>query len=440
LESYDPTYGYRYENIDLNEGNTDELLVILTFSGGGTRAAAFAYGVLEQLRDTNITYNGTERSLLDEVDIISSVSGGSLPAAAYGLYGKDIFNSFPEEILYRNIQGFLTKRVLRIRSYPKLMSPYYGRSDMLAEEFDRYFKNKTFGDLLERNQRPFITINSTDITIGQQFQFTQRYFDYLYSDLSSYEISRSIAASAAVPGLLTSMNLASHPKGEDYVKPPWIDETLANNAPGSWMHQYARDFDHYFYEEKKFVHLVDGGVSDNLGLMPAIRFVAETPDSEASQEMLVARGTKKVIVITVNAKTEMSYSWDTTDKIVGIFKMLSMATGTPMGDFSNAQIAYMRLLIDKIETEKQYQEQIRAIESENNIAPETELEPVTPLDYSFAELSFRQVLDEDEQRFLLELPTTFRLSRDQIDRIRAAARTAMKNNREYQEILAELRN
>ena len=76
LERYDPDGGYRFSNIAPGENNSDSLFLILTFSGGGTRAAAFAYGALEKLRDTEIVWEGRRRRLLDEVDIISSVSGG----------------------------------------------------------------------------------------------------------------------------------------------------------------------------------------------------------------------------------------------------------------------------------------------------------------------------------------------------------------------------
>ncbi len=85
--------------------------MFLTFSGGGTRAASFAYGVLEKLRDTEIVWEGQSRRLLDEVDVISSVSGGSLPAAYYGVFGERLFDDFPEKGLYRNIQGNLIKRL-----------------------------------------------------------------------------------------------------------------------------------------------------------------------------------------------------------------------------------------------------------------------------------------------------------------------------------------
>ena len=93
LEQYDPTRGYRGKFMK-RPGNWDKLLVYLTFSGGGTRAAALSYGVLEELRDTETTISGRKQRLLDEVDVISSVSGGSFTAAYYGLFGDRIFKDF----------------------------------------------------------------------------------------------------------------------------------------------------------------------------------------------------------------------------------------------------------------------------------------------------------------------------------------------------------
>src|SRR5947209_17418810 len=77
LERFEPSRGYRYEALERGAKNTDSLLVCLAFSGGGTRAAALAFGVLEKLRDTEIVWEGEKKRLLDEVDCISGVSGGS---------------------------------------------------------------------------------------------------------------------------------------------------------------------------------------------------------------------------------------------------------------------------------------------------------------------------------------------------------------------------
>src|SRR5262247_2355900 len=102
----------------------DKLFVVLSFSGGGTRAGALAYGVLAQLEAVKIHLSPDgdlvdcpnwesadckqlERSLLDEVDVISSVSGGSFTSAYYALNRKEIFSPnsrFHRRFLYHNVQ------------------------------------------------------------------------------------------------------------------------------------------------------------------------------------------------------------------------------------------------------------------------------------------------------------------------------------------------
>ena len=88
-----------------------ETLVILAFSGGGTRAAAFSYGVLEFLRRTEIVRaNGEKVRLLDAVGVITGVSGGSFTALAYGLYGDKLFADYEQRFLKRDVQGEIIAR------------------------------------------------------------------------------------------------------------------------------------------------------------------------------------------------------------------------------------------------------------------------------------------------------------------------------------------
>jgi hypothetical protein len=92
LTHADPTAGYRFETREQYSRNKEDI-VVLAFSGGGTRAAAFSYGVLEALRDTEVIgRNGQRERLLDSVDVIAGVSGGSFTALAYGLYGDRLFS------------------------------------------------------------------------------------------------------------------------------------------------------------------------------------------------------------------------------------------------------------------------------------------------------------------------------------------------------------
>ena len=96
---------YSFETVA--RSGAGDMSFMLAFSGGGTRAAALAYGVMLELRDTMVVIDGQQRRLLDEVDIISSVSGGSFTSAYYGLFGDRIFEDFEEVFLRRNVQGTL---------------------------------------------------------------------------------------------------------------------------------------------------------------------------------------------------------------------------------------------------------------------------------------------------------------------------------------------
>jgi NTE family protein len=111
LKQIDRQTGYRMKFRGV-PGNSEALLFYLTFSGGGTRAAAFAYGVLEELKEIMVMIDGKERRLLDEVDVISAVSGGSFTAGYYGLFGEGLFQDFEQKFLKKDIQGALAARIL----------------------------------------------------------------------------------------------------------------------------------------------------------------------------------------------------------------------------------------------------------------------------------------------------------------------------------------
>ena len=166
ITAVDESKGYRISNA-FEKNRSDSLVINMAFSGGGTRAAAFTYGVLEELRGININWEGTERRLLDEVDSISSVSGGSFTAGYYGLFGDRIFEDYEEKFLKANVQGHLTRSMLNPLTWFTTGAKHFGRSDYAAEYYDEIlFEGKTFGDMLERNDAPLIQINATEVSTG----------------------------------------------------------------------------------------------------------------------------------------------------------------------------------------------------------------------------------------------------------------------------------
>ena len=261
-------------------GRSEELSVLISFSGGGTRAAAFSYGVLEALREITININGNERRLLDEIDSISSVSGGSFTAAYFALFGDQIFENFEHGFLKRDVEGHLKWSIWNPVNMLKLGSGFYGRSELAADYYDEIlFHGKTFGDILDRGG-PFIRINASDISLGAQFIFTQGMFDLLCSDILSFPVSRAVAASSAVPVLFSSVTIENFAGTCDYEMPGWLNNALANRDTNPRGYYLAKKYSEYLNrEEKPYVHLYDGGLTDNLGVRPLITILSLAGDA-----------------------------------------------------------------------------------------------------------------------------------------------------------------
>jgi len=67
ITQFDPAAGYRpYVLMPKRLNNDPHTLFVLAFSGGGTRAAALSYGVLEELRRTEIAVDGQRRAQAQE--------------------------------------------------------------------------------------------------------------------------------------------------------------------------------------------------------------------------------------------------------------------------------------------------------------------------------------------------------------------------------------
>jgi NTE family protein len=293
---------------------SNRLLLVVAFSGGGTRAAAFAYGVLEELDATPVRVEARERPLLDEVDHITGVSGGSFPAAYFGLRGRGLFDDFESRFLKRNVQRSLLLQLLWPWNWVLLFSPYFERSDLVARYYDRIlFDGATFADLADGNG-PLVQINATDLATGAPFSFIQEQFDFLCSDLLPYRISRAVAASSAVPGALSPLTLKNFGPSCGFEPPVWIREEVDRGDSFGRAYVNARNLDSYVDSgRRRFIRLVDGGVSDNLGVRGPFESTLLRPPSQPTRPEAFGE-LRDVVLILVNAATTPETEWEKIDK------------------------------------------------------------------------------------------------------------------------------
>ena len=436
----DPNGGYRFET-RVGKDKERENLIVLAFSGGGTRAAAFSYGVLEYLRRTEmVTAQGKTIRLLDVVDVITGVSGGSFTALAYGLYGDQLFDDYEQRFLKRNVQGEIVSRVFSPAHWGTLGGAATGRSEVAAQLYDEILFNRaTFADL-QRGNGPLIVASATALSTGARFTFTQRQFDVICSDLGAVPLSRAAAASSAVPVVLSPVTLDNH-GGRCGTEPsallkPFLDADEPPRPAARAVRTLRAEEDFRDSTRRPFLHLVDGGVSDNVGM----RGVLDTLEiSEALNEAgrpSPLDGKRRVIVFIVNSVSSPPTDWDLSESPPGSVQVLLKATGTPIDAFSFEAVELLRDTAARWNTMRKVRNSAAMAANKDPAvaaalrAPDAE---IFAIDVSFAGLK-----DPAEREYLNLQPTTFVLSDGAVDRLRAAAGKIIADSPEFQRLLKDL--
>lgn len=426
LRSASPGSGYRFETV--GRTNSDDLLLMLAFSGGGTRAAALSYGVLEELRKTEAGPPGAEHRLLDDVGLISSVSGGSFTAAYYSLWGDRIFTNFESRFLKKNVQTGLLLRTLAPWNGIRLVSPGFSRSDLAAEYYDQLlFEHATFSDLSTRDARPFLCVNATDIGSGARFEFTQDEFDLLGSDLSRFRVSRAVAASSAFPVLLTPIVLKNYSAEEHPPEPEWIKNILSDPDASSRLKYVASQARTYVSGQRRYVHLLDGGLSDNLGLRGALdRAMAH--EEYARIPGVPPKLPRRIAIVVVNAHTDADYGWDSHEYTLGLGQVLRSLSQVTVSHYSFETVELFKEVMTRVSRER--------VDSPGKISDDQPREIATYI----IELHFRQVANDADRRFFNEVPTSLQLPAKTVDHLRELAARELAENREFKRLLADLRS
>ena len=430
-----PSQGYRFENFPTDGKNSDSLFVILTFSGGGTRAAALAYGVLRELAQTSIDTGTQSRSLLEEVDVVSTVSGGSFTGAFYALYGPDSLEAFESRFLTWNAESTLKKRMLST-DLIRLVAPAFSRSDIATDTWERrLFHGATFGTLLERRRRPYLLINATDVGLGAQFSFTQAQFDPLCADLSRFTIARAVAASSAVPVLLTPITLQNHAGSCAFQLPQWVTAGLTKERSSDDYHEAWRYSTYADVNERPYIHLFDGGGSDNLGVRPIIESLENT-NLDFSLLRLQANGRlRRVVIIVVDARTSDLSSIDKNPNAPGVLDVVRAAAGTPFDNFAYESIA----LLKSLGWQRLNAGFTGFCMGRTSEQREGEIIPPKPVPLQVIHVTFAEVEDPDQRQFLLSVPTSFSLPVATARRVRDAGAQLLRQNSEFKTLLSELR-
>ena len=413
-------------------------LLVLAFSGGGKRAAALSYGVLEELRRTIVVVDGQQRQLLDDVDIIAAVSGGSFTALAYALYGERLFSEYETRFLKRNVQGTLIERVLNPANWPNLAGSSYGRSELAADYYDEIlFEGATFGDLAGK-PTPAVIASATELTTGSRFPFSPEAFNLICSDFAKMRLSRAAAASSAVPVVLSPVTLDNYGDQCGFQFPAWVQEGVAKRSERIDVGRALRRYDELVALQDSaahpYLHLIDGGVSDNVAIRGIVE-VMTTIDSKDLNAIPLLRDVRRIAVIVVNAASSPTIDWARSASPPGIFQQLWQSSSVPIDLYSYESID----LLNDIVTRWALERELAAAKARLGGTPEASTEANRPFIELYAiDVSFRDIPDPNERAYFANLPTTLALASEDVDKLRSVAGRILRASPAYRRLLDAL--
>ena len=259
------------------------------------------------------TKSGRKVRVLDTVDVITGISGGSFTALAFGLYGDRLFDIYETSFLKRNVQGELMKRAFNPFSWPSLASNGWGRSELAANMYDEIlFNGATFKDL--KRDGPRILVSATDLADGTRLIFNPDNFDVLCTDLSSVRLARAAAASSAVPVVLSSITIDNYGGTCGYQPPPWAKLFLDNPdppRPAARTVKRLQELEAFADRENRpYLHLVDGGVSDNVGMRGVLDVLSTFEALHAAGQKTPYDHVRNIFIFVVNSLATPPNDWD----------------------------------------------------------------------------------------------------------------------------------
>lgn len=401
------------------------VMMAVTLSGGGARAAAFGLGVLRELKATAFMLDGEPTTLLDHTAVISGVSGGSILAAHYAAFGDATLSRFEPDFLFVPFESRLIREALWPARLHKLTSPWYGRSQILAQRFDELFQGRTFGDVRRRPGAPDLMITATDLTSGAPFDFTDEQFQRICSDLLATPLSFAVAASSAVPLLLSPVTVHNHAEACPHPAP-----AAATAAPDSLDYRgrlLQRTADTYRNaREKPFIHLVDGGVTDNLGVRLMLDRMVAQGSMSASFTDVAPGSIRRLVLVTVNSERGLTERVDNSDRVPTTTQVLETLI---FGAGSRETEVTLALLNDDTVRWRAELDRTRG-QPGSPFAADAEIHVVS--------VSLHDVPDDKIRHSLLRVPTAFTIEAQDVVALQRAGEEALRQAPAFRALRASL--
>ncbi len=344
----------------IDPATPDRPVILMTFSGGGSRAAALAESVLREMSQTSYAGVDGPHALTEDVKLISSVSGGSVTAAWFGLHRgpghwdgdlDGLRNDFLTKDNMATLEldavnpitwfGLVTGRITRIEAEEALFNARLYHDATLAA--------------LNQPGKPYIVLNATDMAGGETFAMVPRRFDDVCSKYDALPVATAVSASAAFPILLTPVGFQNRSDGcqGQLRSGEWIKIDLSNpytpylNLAEYKDARYSNDLRHgpNPYRRIDYLYFLDGGLADNLGTQSLRTALTASYDDAQVLRAINDGKIRRLVVIVVNARSDPPNKLYQQPQQPGLVQQIQTVTSVPIdANTANSQTALSALL------------------------------------------------------------------------------------------------
>lgn len=434
------------------DANPDHPLVLLTFSGGGSRAAALAAAVVERLDKLRYTAAGESRPLAADIAAVSSVSGGSVYAADLALNGPDHAASFMQRIQDFDGIGWLTNRALNPFTWLSLQFEGKTRIDVLQEMIEELLRTKATMAALNGPGKQLTLLNATDMVAGQVFTFDRATLDDLCMDYDRVPVSLGVAASAAFPVAFTPVLLrndsflAAGCPGQRNAHLPYRVPLQVAAGPYANLETYrtaryrqslrnepvreqGSDADVPPYRTPVYVRLVDGGVADNSGLT-SLRRALLSVGAPADIGGLAAQGKlRRLVVIAINARSDPKDPLDTSPKYTSVLTMANSISGSLVDSASSNSAGVFQDFIKQLTDDRD--RLVSEGQTQANFA-------VYPISIDFDQLPNATATQREEQQRVKNIATSWTLQPGDVALLDQVAGTLLWRHPCFRALVADI--
>jgi NTE family protein len=185
-------------------------------------------------------------------------------------------------------------------------------------------------------------------------------------------------------------------------------------------------------KKKKYIHLIDGGIADNLGLRTAIDRVLMFGDLWSTLKFHKVENTHKIVFIVVNAETEVDKSISLFDKLPGIGAMLNSYSSIAITRYNYETVMLLR---------ENFKRGASMVRKNRCAGKPVSKEPgeCGDIEFYLVEVKFDALKDESQRTYFKQLPTSFKLKPEVVDELRAVAARIINEDPEYKKLLNDLK-